>query len=124
MFTHTVLGTNDVAKSCRFYDAVMGALGYSGVVLPHGKVYSDGTSGLLVATPANGEPHTVSNGYTLGLKASDRAVVDAFHAAGLAHGGTDEGAPGVRPGSPGQMYGAYLRDLDGNKICAFALNAG
>lgn len=79
---------------------------------------------MIVAKPADGAPHTVSNGHTLGFKAQNIGSVDAFHAAGLANGGTDEGAPGIRENSPGRMYGAYLRDPDGNKICAFAPNPG
>ena len=123
MFTHSFLGTNDIDRSRTFYTAVMGALGYPAVPLPHGTLIPGGEHGnLLVATPANGEPHTVSNGHTLGFKAKSYAEVDAFHAAGLANGGTCEGAPGVRENAPGQMYGAYLRDTDGNKICAFAPN--
>lgn len=122
MFTHSFLGTNDIERSRAFYDAAMGALGYTGVPLPHGTVYPGEGANLIVARPANGEAHTVSNGHTLGFRAKSSAEVDAFHAAGLAQGGTCEGAPGVRPNAPGQMYGAYLRDPDGNKICAFAPN--
>ena len=123
MFTHSFLGTNDVLRARKFYDAVMGALGHVSVPLPHGTLYPGGEAGnLIVATPANGESHTVSNGHTLGFKAKSYAEVDAFHAAGLANGGTCEGPPGVRENAPGKMYGAYLRDPDGNKICAFAPN--
>ena len=122
MFTHSFLGTNDVEKSRAFHTAVMGTLGYTGIPLPHGTAFPSEAGALIVATPANGEPHTVSNGHTLGFKAKDAATVDAWHAAGLANGGTCEGAPGVREQSPGQQYGAYLRDPDGNKLCAFAPN--
>jgi len=117
MFTHSFLGTNDIDRSRKFYDAVMGTLGYTGIPLPHGTAYPSENGSLIVAKPANGEAHTVSNGHTLGFKAADYATVDAWYAAGLANGGADEGAPGVRPHSPGQQYGAYLRDPDGNKIC-------
>ncbi|MCY1671014.1 VOC family protein [Novosphingobium sp. SL115] len=123
MFTHTFLGTNDVEKSRAFYTPVMAALGHeTAVPLPHGTAFPSAAGSLIVATPANGEAHSVSNGYTLGFKAADSSVVDAWHAAGVANGGSCEGAPGVRPNSPGQQYGAYLRDPDGNKICAFAPN--
>ncbi len=123
MFTHTFLGTNDVEKSRQFYTAVMGALGHTTAVpLPMGTVFPSAAGSLIVGKPANGEAHTVSNGHTLGFKATDSGAVDAFHAAGLANGGTCEGAPGVRVNAPGQQYGAYLRDPDGNKICAFAPN--
>jgi len=123
LFTHCFLGTNDVARARGFYDPVMRTLGLDGTPLPIGTGYFGPEGGFIVASPANGEPHTPSNGHTLGFRAADHAAVDAFHAAGLANGGTCEGAPGVRPQSPGQMYGAYLRDPDGNKICAFAPNA-
>ena len=122
MLNHTFLGTNDIEKSRTFYNATMGALGHQGHELPHGTAYANGDGALVVAKPANGEAATASNGATLGLKAKSYAEVDAWHRAGLENGGTDEGAPGVRPNSPGQMYGAYLRDPDGNKICAFAPN--
>ena len=122
MLNHTFLGTNDIDKSRTFYNATMGALGHQGHELPHGTAYANGDGALVVAKPANGEAATAANGATLGLKAKSYAEVDAWHKAGLENGGTDEGAPGVRPNSPGQMYGAYLRDPDGNKICAFAPN--
>ncbi|MBX9884612.1 MAG: VOC family protein [Novosphingobium sp.] len=122
MFSHTFLGTNDVDKSRRFYMAVMGALGYRAVLLQHGTLFAGGDGALIVSKPSNGEPHTVSNGYTLGFRAKSSDEVDAFHAAGLATGGICGGPPGVRENSPGKQYGAYLRDTDGNKICAFAPN--
>ena len=124
MLNHTFLGTNDVEKSRGFYDATMGALGHEGHPLPHGTAYASADGALVVARPANGESATVSNGATLGLKAASYDAVDAWHAAGLANGGTDEGAPGFRANSPGNMYGAYLRDPDGHKICAFTPNVG
>lgn len=124
MFNHVFLGTNDIEKSRSFYDATMQVLGLQGVPLPHGTVYAGPQGALVVAKPANGEAATVSNGHTLGLKADSYDAVREWHSAGLAAGGTDEGAPGVREQSPGRMFGAYLRDPDGNKVCVFTPNNG
>ncbi|MFV0644755.1 MAG: VOC family protein [Sphingomonadaceae bacterium] len=123
MFTHAYFGTNDVERARKFYDPVMGALGYQSAPYPTGIIYPSGNGALIIAPPSNGEAHTVSNGHTMGFVAKDYAAVDAFHANGIANGGTSEGEPGIRENSPGQQYGAYLRDPDGNKICAYAPNA-
>ena len=124
MINHVFLGTNDIEKSRRFYDATMGVLGQKGMELPHGTAYPSQESTVVVAKPANGEAACISNGFTLGLKAKSYDKVEEWHRTGLENGGTDEGAPGFRANSPGNMYGAYLRDPDGNKICAFAPNTG
>lgn len=121
MYTHTFIGCNDVEKSRKFYDAIMGVLGFTNVVPPEaGRMIYAGPGGtLVVAPPANGEPATVSNGATIGFAAPDDETVAKWHAAGLAAGGTDEGAPGPRPAAPNNSVGAYLLDPDGHKVCSF-----
>ncbi|WP_066798630.1 VOC family protein [Sphingomonas soli] len=124
MFTHIMIGANDPARSKTFYDAALGALGIAAGFAAGDRVFYRGPNGgaLGVGKPANGESATFANGGTIGFQAKTTAEVDAFHAAGCANGGTCEGAPGVRENAPGKAYGAYLRDPDGNKICAFAPN--
>ncbi|HTN13281.1 MAG TPA: VOC family protein [Sphingomonadaceae bacterium] len=124
MFNHIFLGTNNIEASRKFYDATMAVLGYEGHPLPHGTVYPSENGSFIVATPANGEDATCMNGFTFGFRAKDYDAVDAWHAAGLAAGGADAGAPGFRAASPGNMYGAYLLDPDGHKICVYTPNTG
>ena len=121
MYTHAFLGSNDVERSRKFYDATMGALGHKNVIPAEAPrmVYNSGTGTLIVGKPLNGEPANPSNGATLGFVGADNAQVDAWHAAGLANGGTCDGAPGPRASAPNNAYGAYLRDPDGNKVCCF-----
>lgn len=121
MFTHICISADDLAKSKAFYDAVLTPLGVAsiGQVNDRTCVYATETGKLLVMKPLDGQAPSFANGGTIGFAAKDAAAVDAFHAAGLANGGTDEGAPGPRPNAPGNAYGAYLRDPVGNKICAF-----
>ncbi len=120
IFTHVVLGANDVAKSRKFYDAALGALGINNLG-PFGDkafLYGKDAPEFLITKPANGQPACHANGGTLGFVAPTRDAVHKFHAAGLANGGTDEGQPGPRTFTP-TAYAAYLRDPDGNKICAY-----
>jgi catechol 2,3-dioxygenase-like lactoylglutathione lyase family enzyme len=120
MFTHVMVGTNDVAKAQAFYDAVLAPLGIgAGHNMGRAVFYMNEGGAFGVTMPINGDSACFANGGTIGFKAADKDQVDAFHAAGLASGGSDEGAPGLRPNAPGKAYGAYLRDPDGNKICAF-----
>ena len=119
MLTHFMLGANELDVSLAFYDAVMGALGIDGQRTPDGGFYRRDGMTMGVKRPRNGAPVQPSNGLTISFAARDTGEVDAFHAEGLAHGGTDEGGPGIRQNAPGNAYGAYLRDPAGNKICAF-----
>lgn len=125
MFSHIVLGTDDIAAAKNFYDAALSPLGHGpGVETPDGGrvIYHAETGILLITRPLNGEAATYANGGTVGFVAPDAAAVDAFHAAGIAAGGADEGAPGPRPAIPGS-YAAYLRDPTGNKIVAWCMQA-
>ena len=120
MFSHVMIGTNDLARAKTFYDAVLGTLGVApGHVDRHRVFWRTATGVFSVSLPINGEPATVSNGSTLGFACASAEQAQAWHAAGVAHGGTTcEDPPGQREGAAGPLYLAYLRDPDGNKICA------
>ena len=120
MFSHVMVGTNDLDRSRAFYDAVLGALGVSPGRVDRHRVFWRTSGGVFsVSVPIDGQPATVGNGSTLGFACTSPAQVDAWHAAGVAHGGVScEDPPGVREGAAGKLYLAYLRDPDGNKICA------
>lgn len=119
MFSHVMVGATDVQASKQFYDAVLGALGHKpGVMDPKGRCFYMTPSGVFAITPPiDGEPASHGNGSTIGFAAASPALADAWHAAGIAGGGTTcEDPPGERAGSG--LYLAYLRDPSGNKICA------
>jgi catechol 2,3-dioxygenase-like lactoylglutathione lyase family enzyme len=120
MFSHIMVGTNDLDKAKAFYDAVLGALGVPpGFVDRHRIFYRTPTGVFSASLPIDGEPATIGNGSTVGFACSTPQLADAWHAAGLASGGTAcEDPPGVREGAAGKLYLAYLRDPDGNKLCA------
>ncbi|EAO0319245.1 MULTISPECIES: VOC family protein [Enterobacterales] len=119
VFSHVFIGASDVEKSAAFYDAVLGTLGINNLG-PFGNgwvLYGREKPAFIIARPGNGEAPS-ANGVTVGFAAASPEEVDAFHAAGLAAGGKDEGQPGPRSHLPG-AYAAYLRDPAGNKITAY-----
>jgi catechol 2,3-dioxygenase-like lactoylglutathione lyase family enzyme len=120
MFSHIMIGTNDLERAKAFYDSLLGTLGVRPArVDGHRIFYRTPTGVFSVTTPINGEAATCANGMTIGFAAASPAEADAWHAAGLAAGGTAcEEPPGVREGSGAKLYLAYLRDPDGHKICA------
>lgn len=125
MFSHVMLGATDIEASKVFYDAVLGALG-----IPPGSenvtdsgikryMYITPTGIFAITQPLDGQPASCGNGSTIGFAVESAEQGDAWHAAGLANGGSDcEDAPGIRVGSMGKLYLAYLRDPAGNKVCA------
>ena len=125
MIGYVTIGSNNIERSCAFFDAAFEPLGYKRSFEgggwagygPDGE--QDEGLQIYLATPFNAEPATLGNGSMLGFKAPSRAAVEAFHAQALASGGADEGAPGVRGESDPPFYGAYVRDPDGNKFCAY-----
>ncbi len=119
MFSHVMGGASDLVASKSFYDATLGALGVPpGAGDAHGRVFYRTAAGIFAITaPVNGQPASGANGGTIGFAANSPERVDAWHAAGLAGGGTAcEDPPGLRGG--GRLYIAYLRDPAGNKLCA------
>ena len=122
VFSHAMIGAKDLAVSATFYDATLGALGIKNLG-PFGEwiLYGRDKPAFIIARPGNGAAPS-SNGVTIGFAAATTAEVDAFHSAGVASGGTDEGASGPRGHLPG-AYAAYLRDPAGNKVCAYTFTA-
>ena len=122
MFSHVMVGANDLDASKTFYDAVLGALGYEpGVSLPKDRAFWNSPTGMFcVGKPLDGEAATHANGGTVGFACDTTEKVDAWHQAGIAAGGTAcEEPPGIRTdGLPFPLYLAYLRDPAGNKLCA------
>lgn len=125
MIGYVTIGAKDIDASCKFYDAALAPLGYARTFCeggwagygPGGK--KEGLEIYIAGATANGEPATFGNGSMLAFKAPSRAAVEAFHAAALANGGSDEGGPGVRGEYAPPYYGAYVRDPTGNKFVAY-----
>jgi predicted lactoylglutathione lyase len=120
MLTVARFGTRDVARARSFYDPIAAMVGANIAYDRRNMIAYKGTDGamLLIGLPFEGEA-TVGNGTQGGFMVANRADVDAVHAKALELGGKDEGAPGVRGDDPDGFYGAYFRDLDGNKLCVF-----
>ena len=121
MYSHIMLGTNDVQESQKFYDAILTTLGYRpGVMDERGRVFWMDKKGVFsISKPIDDEPACNGNGSTIGFSADNPEQINAWHAAGIANGGSIcEDPPGVREGPTGKLYLAYLRDPSGNKICA------
>ena len=126
MFNHIMIGSNDLERSQAFYDAVLGTLGFTGEplrdVAPSGHArlfYRHDGGTFCVAEPIDGEAATVANGATIGFKCGSSDQVRQFHDSAVAHGGQSiEDPPGLREGSLGAMHLSYVRDPDGNKLCA------
>lgn len=125
MFSHIMVGSNDIERSKRFYDALLEVLGAGEPLLNtastgHARLFyrHDGST-FCVSEPINGDAATFANGGTIGFKCHSPEQVQQFHDVAVAHGGSSiEGAPGLREGSMGAMHLAYVRDPDGNKLCA------
>jgi catechol 2,3-dioxygenase-like lactoylglutathione lyase family enzyme len=120
MFSHIMIGTNDLVKAQAFYDKLLGTLGIPPARVDRHRIFYRTPTGVFsVSLPIDGKPATHANGGTIGFAASSPEQADAWHAAGLAAGGKSiEDPPGVREGAGGKVYLAYLRDPDGNKLCA------
>ena len=120
IFTHVTVGTNDLPRARNFYDKVLGALGYKRLtdLGENGSIYGENAPEFFILKPANGLPANWGNGVTVSFVAPSRAAVQKFHKEALALGGRDEGAVGPRSWHP-TAYAGYIRDLDGNKICAY-----
>ena len=124
MIGYVTIGMNDVEKSGKFYDSVMGPIGSErkfndGGWIGYGRKGED-SHGVYVCPPHDGKPATGGNGTMIAFVAPSKDAVHKAYHAGLANGGSDEGAPGPRPADSKDFYGAYLRDPTGNKICVFA----
>jgi len=124
MIGYTTIGTNDLDRATKFYDALLAEIGAKQLFgMDRIKFYGTGAGAMLaVCTPYDEKPHQVGNGWMVAIPGGSREGVDKLHAKALALGASDEGAPGER--IPNVFYGAYVRDLDGNKLCFFEMKMG
>src|ERR1700744_4968445 len=119
MFSHVMVGTNDLERAKSFYDALLATLDIPPAAVDRHRIFYRTKTGVFsVSKPIDGKTATFANGGTIGFACNSPEQADAWHAAGLANGGkTCEDPPGVREGATGKLYLAYLRDPDGNKLC-------
>lgn len=120
MFSHVTIGSNAVQAAGAFYDAVLKEIGFDRLYDEDDSALGYGSSGdikLWIMNPFNGQSATAGNGQMTAFLAASRSAVDGFYAAALENGGSDEGAPGLRPHYHENYYAAYVRDPEGNKIC-------
>ena len=125
MLHHVSVGVADVERAAKFYDAVLGALGYKRVMefMPYARAYGETTPSFWIGLPHDQKSASSGNGAHVGFSARTKVAVDKFHATALAHGGSDNGAPGPRPDYGPDYYGAFVIDIDGNKIEATVVAA-
>jgi catechol 2,3-dioxygenase-like lactoylglutathione lyase family enzyme len=125
MFHHLSLGTNDAQRAAAFYDPVLAVLGIRRIDMRDGSIdYGSSRTAFSLEKPSDGKPATPGNGVHVAFEAKDRAMVDEFYRVALAHGGSDAGAPGLRPEYDSNYYAAFVKDPDGNKIEAVTFMAG
>lgn len=123
MFSHIHIGISDFTRAYAFYAPIMAALGLRERFCDPARPWAawqpaeGGRPLFIIGTPFDGAPHQAGNGQMTAFMTNERGVVDRVHALALAHGGQDEGAPGLRPDYHPHYYGAYFRDPDGNKLC-------
>jgi len=127
MLDYAMVGCTNLIRAAKFYDAIFEPLGYvraeeDKTYVLYGPKSTPGKGYFYVTRPYNKKGMTPGNGTMITVKAKSRKALAAFHAAGLAAGGKDEGKPGARPADSNEHY-AYIRDLDGNKICASCMKA-
>jgi len=124
IFTHVTVGTSDLEKARTFYDEVLGTIGLKRLddIQNTGAGWGRDKPMFYVLKPINGKPATVGNGVTVSFKAPNRSSIHAFYRSALAAGGQDEGDAGPRDWTP-HTYGAYVRDLDGNKLAVYCFKA-
>ena len=121
MIGYVTLGTNDIARGARFYDAIAEELGVKRMGSTERLIIwgtPGGTAAIGLSLPFDGKPATVGNGVMAAFEAKDKAQVDRIHKLALSMGGTDEGPPGPRGEG---FYAAYFRDPDGNKLNAYVM---